>query len=302
MKDYYKILHLTPEASDEEIEKAYRQLSEEYKPQEHYPENSYHVRYYKEIQEAFQVLSDPVRRRTYTQELMENQDKIEDLERKQREEGFGDVLKLLLNDPKTNQKAKPKRTTKRIASKSSGDSSIKKPMIIIILVIVLLSIGIFAVLNLDEDAVIPEPYKEAALDEPIEEKDTRSLLEDDLFGSGEKDYDPHNEEEETKDPYVLDEEVSKEMAAYSLQDCFQLLSKEQGSFEKKEDAIARALQFFSGNNANVLVLGKNDVQIRRETIEDYLFILMLQGYDIEVVNTEKDKNGKITQLSVREIL
>lgn len=298
MKDYYKILHVTPNASSEEIAAAYKRLSEEYKPQEHYPKGSYAIRYYKDIQEAYKILSDPIKRSTYTQELAANRDNIEDLEKKQREEGFGDVLKLLLNDPK----AKPKRKKsphRKPSSRNGQSSNLNKPMLIVVVVIVLLALGIVSLLNLDKEKIVaPIEVQTKETSGNVEKK---SLLEESLYGSGEEGYKDEDKASESS-PYELEDKVSEEMASYSLQDCFQLLSNDDETFEKKEDAIARALQFFSGNNANVIVLSNNDIQIRRETVEDYLFILMLQGYTIDVVHAEKDKSGKITQLSVKEIL
>lgn len=299
MKDYYKILHISPTASPEEIETAYKRLSEEYKPQEHYPEGSYAVRYYKEVQEAYKVLSDPVKRSTYTKELEANRDNVEDLEKRQREEGFGDVLKLLLND--TNAKSKRTKGTKRkIAAKSKKGASLTTPLLIVVAAIALLTLGIFFLLNTDSEKTAPST-KSTADTEVADNTEKKSLLEESLYGAGEENYRSESEDLESG-PYELDETISEEMASYSLQDCFKLLANDKVAFEKKEDAIARALQFFARNDVNVVVLGKNNVQIRRETAEDYLFILMLQGYTIDVVHAEKDDSGKITQLSVREML
>lgn len=303
MKDYYKILHIAPDASEEEIEKAHRQLSDEYRPQEHYPEGSFTVRYYKEVQEAYEILSDPVRRKTYDKELEANKGHIEDFEKRQREEGFGDMLKLLLNDPKSPQTRKQKKPSKNksISSKKPSQTA-NKPMIFIIIAIVFLSLAIIFLLinNNSESAGVAEGTNiEPNTETSTKETESKSLLRDNLYGTEE---DPSAEKDNTESPYELDREVSEEMASFTLDDCFDLLSNDKTSFEKKEDAIARALQFFSGNNANVIVLSKNNVQIRRETIEDYLFILMLQGYTIDIVHTEKNQEGKITQLSVKELL
>lgn len=304
MKDYYKILHVAPNASIIEIEEAYRRLSEEYRPQEHYAEDSYHVRYYKEIQEAYKILSDPDKRAAYTKELAENQEKIEDMERRQREEGFGEVLKMFLKEP--HAEAKPTKTTASSYNRAhtyQTNTSYRKPMIFIIAAIIILALSIVVLLNFDSDNKVAESPPETNVAETANENESGSLLEDNLYGTGEENYEPEEEEDEGENsPYQLDAEVSAEMASYSLQDCLQLLSRESVTFEKKEDAIARALQFFEGNNANVVVLGSNNVQIRRETIEDYLFILMLQGYDIQIVDTEKTPDGKISKLSVKEIL
>lgn len=298
MKDYYKILHVAPDASQEEIVEAHQRLSEEYKPQDHYPEGSYAVRYYKEVQEAYKILSDPLSRSAYNKELAANRDNIEDLEKRQREEGFGDVLKLLLNDPKAKSKKKG-IAKKKVSTRQGTSSNSKKTMLILVVIIVLLTLGIVLLLNFNQEKTVADV--EVDTEKVTETTEKKSLLEESLYGTGEENYPLENESSDSG-PYELDERVSEEMASYSLQDCFQLLSNDKAAFEKKEDAIARALQFFSGNDANVVVLSKNNVQIRRETVEDYLFILMLQGYAIDVVHTEKDESGKITQLSVKEIL
>ena len=301
MKDYYKILHIAPNASDEEIEKAHKQLSDEYQPQEHYPEESFTVRYYKEVQEAYKVLSNPIERKAYDRELEANREQIEDFEKRQREEGFGDVLKLLLNDPKSAPAKKQKRlTSSKTIGRKTAKKSVNKPMIAIVIAIVLLSIAIGFLLFNSNSSSTPEATDLASnANVPVSETESKSLLRDNLYGTTEEDI---VEMDNVESPYELNQEVSEEMASLSLEECFSLLSNERTSFEKKEDAIARALQFFEGNNTNVIVLSRNNVQIRRETIEDYLFILMLQGYTVEIVNAEKNQAGEITQLSVKELL
>lgn len=300
MKDYYKILHIAPDASDEEIEKAHKQLSVEYHPQEHYPEGSFTVRYYKEVQEAYNVLSDPIKRKAYDRELEANREQIEDFEKRQREEGFGDVLKLLLSDPKA---PKPKTQKKLTTNKKFGDRSARRginiPMVVIIAAIVLLSAAIVFLFFNNNSAGSGESELASNNVNQVPDAESKSLLRENLYGASEENMTESDKEES---PYELNREVSEEMASFSLEDCFKLLANERTSFEKKEDAIARALQFFEGNNSNVIVLSRNNIQIRRETIEDYLFILMLQGYSIEVVNAERNQAGKITQLSVKELL
>ncbi len=63
-KNYYVILGIASDASQEQIKSAYRQLVKELHP-DHYGEDSQPFR---EIQEAYSVLSDPERRRTYDRE------------------------------------------------------------------------------------------------------------------------------------------------------------------------------------------------------------------------------------------
>jgi len=65
MKDYYQILGVSKNASQDEIKRAYRKLAHEYHPDK----NSSHAdgAKFKEINEAYQVLSNPQKRSQYDQ-------------------------------------------------------------------------------------------------------------------------------------------------------------------------------------------------------------------------------------------
>lgn len=63
-KDYYKILGVERKASEAEIRKAYRKLAMQYHPDRN-PENKQAEERFKEINEAYQVLSDPQKRAHY---------------------------------------------------------------------------------------------------------------------------------------------------------------------------------------------------------------------------------------------
>ena len=65
-KDYYKVLGINRTASEDEVKRAYRKLAQKYHP-DHNPGNSQAEEKFKEINEAYQVLSDPQKRARYNQ-------------------------------------------------------------------------------------------------------------------------------------------------------------------------------------------------------------------------------------------
>ncbi|SHG42927.1 DnaJ domain-containing protein [Chryseobacterium oranimense] len=72
MKDYYYFLGISPDASEEDIKKAYRKLSLKYHPDKNENDDFFAGRF-REIQEAYEILSDPGKRRTYDQNLESHQ-------------------------------------------------------------------------------------------------------------------------------------------------------------------------------------------------------------------------------------
>jgi curved DNA-binding protein len=65
-KDYYKILGVSRDATQDQIKKAFRKLAVKYHPDKN-PGNKEAEAMFKEITEAYEVLSDPEKRRRYDQ-------------------------------------------------------------------------------------------------------------------------------------------------------------------------------------------------------------------------------------------
>lgn len=65
-KDYYSVLNLTKSASENELKKAYRKLAMQYHPDQN-PGDKVAEEKFKEVSEAYEVLSNPEKRKMYDQ-------------------------------------------------------------------------------------------------------------------------------------------------------------------------------------------------------------------------------------------
>lgn len=72
IKNYYAILQIEPSASIAEIKKAYRRLALQYHPDKN-NNDSYSSAQFAEIKEAYEVLTDPVKKEYYLQQRWYNQ-------------------------------------------------------------------------------------------------------------------------------------------------------------------------------------------------------------------------------------
>jgi len=64
MKNYYEILDVSCDVDPEDLKKAYRRMAKKYHP-DHQPEDTQAEERFKDLQEAYEVLSDPARRDRY---------------------------------------------------------------------------------------------------------------------------------------------------------------------------------------------------------------------------------------------
>ena len=64
-RDYYEVLGISKNATDDEIKRAYRKLAKQYHPDLNKAPDA--AEKFKEVNEAYEILSDPQKRQTYDQ-------------------------------------------------------------------------------------------------------------------------------------------------------------------------------------------------------------------------------------------
>ncbi|MCX7654609.1 MAG: molecular chaperone DnaJ [Fervidobacterium sp.] len=98
-KDYYEILGVPRNASDEEIKAAYKKLIKEWHPDKH-PDDKKRIaeQKFKEIQEAYEVLSDPQKRAMYDKFGYVGEGTPYAYEQNNTGFGFEDIFRDFLND------------------------------------------------------------------------------------------------------------------------------------------------------------------------------------------------------------
>ncbi len=99
-RDYYEILEVHPSASPEVIEKVYKALSMKYHPDKKPSEKKrWATRKMQELNEAYRVLSNPLKRRVYDSKLARSQ-KTQEMLRIFWENGLIGLVKYWLESKK----------------------------------------------------------------------------------------------------------------------------------------------------------------------------------------------------------
>lgn len=129
-KDYYSVLGVTKGASEDEIKKAYRKLAMQYHPDKN-PGNKKAEEKFKEVTEAYDVLSDPKKRANYDQfgdsEFIKGPYQGSEGPRPEFHDVFGDIFSELFKGagPKKPSKGADLRYTLRITLEEAAQGTEK---------------------------------------------------------------------------------------------------------------------------------------------------------------------------------
>ena len=121
-KDYYKILGLDDnKVTQEEIKTAYREQAKKYHPDIN-SENSFSEDRFKDINEAYKVLSTPASRRKYDRMWNSNVGKKRKFQESEREEGsiFSNFFKMFFGEQLNNNEEKSKKKKQKVAVKGEN--------------------------------------------------------------------------------------------------------------------------------------------------------------------------------------
>ena len=121
-KDYYKILGLEDnKATPEEIKTAYREQAKKYHPDIN-TDSNYSEERFKDINEAYKVLSEPTSKRKYDRMWNSNVGKKKKFEESKREEGsiFSNFFNMFFGEQENIKESKSRKKKEKIAKKGEN--------------------------------------------------------------------------------------------------------------------------------------------------------------------------------------
>ena len=121
-KDYYKILDLEDnKATPEEIKTAYREQAKKFHPDIN-TENNFSEERFKDINEAYKVLSNPASKRKYDRMWNSNVGKKKKFEESKREEGsiFSNFFNMFFGEQENIKESKSRKKKEKIAKKGEN--------------------------------------------------------------------------------------------------------------------------------------------------------------------------------------